>query len=80
MTACGLSALIGLFTPLYAFGSEAFPAKELIKISGRHQMPMPPKEARLVLAQDMRRIFQQGEARRRGVLSGGSDYPCQTAC
>ncbi|PYJ61339.1 MAG: hypothetical protein DME24_06615 [Verrucomicrobia bacterium] len=47
---CELIAWIGLLAPLFAVGSDSFPAKELIRISSRHQMPMSPKEARLVLA------------------------------
>ena len=50
MRTCVLIALIGLLTQFCAAGSDSFPAKELVRISGRHQMPMPPKEARLVLA------------------------------
>lgn len=42
--------LTGLLSWTFCLGAESLPSKSLTEIATRYKMPMPPKEARLVLA------------------------------
>src|SRR5947199_8842174 len=44
-----LVLLLGLLVPACAIGAGSLSTNELVKLASKHKMPLPPKEARLVL-------------------------------